>query len=86
LVACELIISATLYNIANLGRDFENFYDLISSSEKLSQFQNIPHEKIHGKEILENIEQIKFQNILYQHRNNNYRFDLEFQKGKIICY
>ena len=82
LVACELIISATLYNIANLGRDFENFYDLISSSEKLSQFQNIPHEKIHGKEILENIEQIKFQNILYQHRNNNYRFDLEFSKGK----
>ena len=82
LVACELIISATLYNIANLGRDFENFYDLISSSEKLSQFQNIPIEEVHGKEILENIEQISLQNILYQHRDNNYRFNLEFLKGK----
>ncbi len=82
LVACELIISTTLYNIANLGRDFENFYDLISSSEKLSQFQNIPLEQIHGKEILENIEQIKFQNILYQYRNNKYRFDFSFSKGE----
>ncbi len=82
LVACELIISAVLYNIANLGRDFENFYDLISSSEKLSQFQNIPHEKILGQKILENIEQIKFQNILYQYRNNKYCFDLYFAKGE----
>jgi len=82
LVACELIISAILYNVTNLGRDFENFYDLISSSEKLSQFKNIPHEKILGKNVIENIEQIRFQNILYQHRNSKYRFDLCFNKDE----
>lgn len=45
LVAAELILSATLYNFSQLGRDLENFYDLIASCQKLSQFYDFPIEK-----------------------------------------
>lgn len=38
LVAAELVLSSVLYSFSQLGRDFENFYDLVASCEKLSQF------------------------------------------------
>jgi len=82
LVASELIISAILYNIATLGQDFENFYDLIASSEKLSQFQNIPHD--HKKQIQfdEIINEVRFERILYRQGISDFQFDLNFIKGK----
>lgn len=82
LVASELVISAIVYNIANLGRDFESFYDLIASSEKLSQFQNIPSEDAKGEEAPKQIEEIKFENALYRYSNHDYQFNLHFLKGK----
>lgn len=45
LVAAELILSVTLYNFSQLGRDLENFYDLIASCQKLSQFYDHTIEK-----------------------------------------
>ncbi len=45
LVAAELILSTTLYNFSQLGRDFENFYDLVASCEKLSKFYNLSFEE-----------------------------------------
>ncbi len=45
LVAAELILSVTLYNFSQLGRDLENFYDLVASCQKLSQFYDLPIEK-----------------------------------------
>jgi multidrug resistance efflux pump len=45
LVAAELILSVTLYNFSQLGRDLENFYDLAASCQKLSKFYNSPIEK-----------------------------------------
>lgn len=45
LVAAELILSTTLYNFSQLGRDFENFYDLVASCEKLSKFYNFSFEE-----------------------------------------
>lgn len=78
LVASELVISVIVYNLANLGRDFENFYDLIASSEKLSQFQNIPYDKWGGQSIPKQISEIKFDNTLYNHSNNDYLFNFTF--------
>jgi len=82
LVAAELVISAIVYNISNLGRDFESFYDLISSSEKLSQFQNIPHEKSDGEIILKEIKEIKFENTTYHYFDHEYNFNLKFLQDK----
>lgn len=82
LVASELVVSAILYNIANLGRDFENFYDLIASCEKLSQFQNIPSEKIANQPLPERIQQIKFDKVLYRYLEHEYEFNLQFLSGK----
>jgi multidrug resistance efflux pump len=45
LVAAELILSATLYNFSQLGRDLESFYDLAASCQKLSKFYNFSIEK-----------------------------------------
>lgn len=45
LVAAELILSALLYNFSQLGRDLENFYDLVASCQKLSKFYNFSIEK-----------------------------------------
>jgi putative ABC transport system ATP-binding protein len=78
LVASELVISAIVYNISGLGRDFESFYDLITSTEKLSQFQNIPHEISSGKNLPAQIEEIKFENVLYRYLDHEYRFNFEF--------
>ncbi len=45
LVAAELILSAILYNFSQLGRDLENFYDLVASCQKLSKFYNFSLQK-----------------------------------------
>ncbi len=45
LVAAELILSAVLYSFSQLGRDLENFYDLVASCQKLSKFYNFSIEK-----------------------------------------
>lgn len=82
LVASELVISAIMYNISTLGRDFENFYDLIASSEKLYQFHNIPNEKISDNEIPQTIDSIVFDQVLYHYGNAEYQFNFSFEKNK----
>ncbi len=82
LVASELVISTILYNISNLGRDFESFYDLISATEKLAQFQNIPHEKTSGQNLPKQIEKIKFDKVFYRYLDSEYEINLEFKQTK----
>lgn len=82
LVAAELVISVILYNISNLGSDFESLYDLIASCEKLSQFQNIPEEKAGGSSLPEQIEEIEFDDVSYHYTNHKYQLNLQFLKGK----
>ncbi len=82
LAAAELILSAALYGFSQFGRDFENFYDLVSSCEKLSQFQNIPSEK-RGGDLLQEIPfNIKFENAKYRYLERNYNFNLHLESGK----
>ena len=82
LVASELVISAIIYNIANLGRDFESFYDLAAASEKISQFQNIPSEKTHGEILQNQIREIRFDEVYYRFFDNEYRFNFTFLQDK----
>ncbi|MBU6141095.1 MAG: HlyD family efflux transporter periplasmic adaptor subunit [Proteobacteria bacterium] len=63
LVAAELILSVALYGFSQLGRDFENFYDLIASCQKLSKFYNFAFEK-KDFEPFTNLGQIKLPNPL----------------------
>ncbi len=82
LVASELVISVILYNISGLGRDFENFYDLIASSEKLSQFHNIVRENCGGDNVPQQIEEINFDQVSYRYLDHEYRFNFRFTSNK----
>lgn len=82
LVASELVISVILYNISNLGSDFESFYDLIASCEKLSQFQNIPEEKSKGEQLPEQINEINFEDVSYHYGSSKYHINLKFLNEK----
>ena len=86
LVASELILSTTLYGISELGRDFENFYDIVGSCEKLSQFYNIPQENIGLEKIEDHKIDIKFNNVVdhYFGREFKFNFTLKHHKNYII--
>ncbi|NBX52453.1 MAG: ABC transporter ATP-binding protein [Proteobacteria bacterium] len=86
LVASELVLSTTLYGISELGRDFEIFYDLASSAEKLSQFYNIDQEDSAREKIDNHKIRIKFNNVVdnYFGRDFNFNFNLESQKNYLI--
>lgn len=86
LVASELILSTSLYGIAQLGRDFENIYDIVSSCEKLSQFYNIPQEK-NGNEIVDPSSlDIVFKNVvdIYFKREFHFNFSLKKHQNFLI--
>ncbi len=82
LVASELVISAILFNISNLGQDFENFYQIIASSEKLSQFHNIPAESQKGKLKLDKFEEMRFDNVTCHYLRNEFKFNFKFCNNK----
>ncbi len=86
LVASELILSTTLYGISQLGRDFENFYDVVGACEKLSQFYNIPQESIGLEKIEEDRIDIKFNHVIdnYFGREFKFNFSLKHHKNYII--
>ncbi len=46
LVAAELIVAVVLAGIAKLGKQLENFYDLLAAVDKLGYFTELPLEKI----------------------------------------
>lgn len=82
LVASEMVISVILYNISNLGRDFESFYDLVASAEKLSQFQNIPAENSDGEVVPNQISEIVFDQVSYREEGCDYQFNFTFLRGQ----
>ena len=46
LVAAELIVAVVLAGIAKLGKQLENFYDLLAAVDKLGYFTDLPLEKV----------------------------------------
>ncbi len=82
LVAAELVVSVILYGVSQLGEDFENFYDLIASCEKLSQFQNIPSETKGKIKIEKDIKKFTFEKFCCSYLEHKYQFNLSFEKGK----
>jgi len=82
LVAAELILSALLYSISQLGRDFENIYDFIAACEKLSNFYNIPQEPEQiNKQKISSFKNIKFVNAISS-RNNSIKLNIELENHK----
>jgi putative ABC transport system ATP-binding protein len=82
LVAAELVLSVSLYGISQLGKDFEGFYDLVASCEKLSQFQNIPSDKKGGDPVPENDWHISFKDVSYKNRQHSYLFNFDIHDGQ----
>ncbi len=82
LVAAELVLSVSLYGISQLGKDFEGFYDLVASCEKLSQFQNIPSDKKGGDLVPENDWHISFKDVSYKNRQHSYLFNFDIHDGQ----
>jgi putative ABC transport system ATP-binding protein len=82
LVASELILSASFYGISQLGKDFENFYDLAAACEKLSQFYNIAQENNGSIKLTENGLNIRFKEVFDRYLGRDFFFDLEFKSKK----
>ena len=82
LVASELIISAVLYNISQLGSDLESIYELVAACEKLSQIHYLPKEVL-GSKCLENKPiNISFNNVVDNYFQRKFLFNVNFEAGK----
>ena len=82
LVASELVISAVLYNISQLGSDLESVYELASACEKLAQIHHLPKE-ILGNKCLENKPiNIDFNNVVDNYFQRKFLFNVNFEAGK----
>ncbi|MFM7558189.1 MAG: hypothetical protein ACKO46_06445 [Alphaproteobacteria bacterium] len=82
LVASELVLSTSLYGISQLGRDFENIYDIASSCEKLSQFYNISQEESGNIKLNDEKVDIKFKKVADNYFGRDFNFDLNLKHGK----
>lgn len=82
LVASELVMSAVLYTISQLGQDFENFYDVVAACEKLSQFSNIPTESNSRLTISEDKIDVRFKEVCCDYADHEYKFNFDFEAGK----
>ena len=69
LVAAELIVAVVLAGIAKLGKQLENFYDLLAAVDKLGYFTDLPLEKV-GSESLPRIPmgaQVELKQVSFTH-------------------
>jgi len=82
LVASELVLSSSLYGISQLGRDFENIYDIASSCEKLSQFYNISQEESGNIKLNDDKIDIRFKKVVDNYFGRDFNFDLNLKYGK----
>ncbi len=48
LIAAELVVGAMIYGLTRLGKTLENFYDMLTSVDKLSYLLDLPQEKDQG--------------------------------------
>ncbi|MBM5782098.1 MAG: ABC transporter ATP-binding protein [Pelagibacterales bacterium] len=82
LAAAELVLSTSLYGISQFGKDFESFYDLIASCEKLSQFQNIPSDRKNGLKLPSENINIKFKDVFFRNNSNSYLLNIDITYNK----
>ncbi|WP_020561845.1 ATP-binding cassette domain-containing protein [Methylosarcina fibrata] len=48
LIAAELVVSAMIYGLTRLGKTLENFYELLTSVDKIGHLLDIPQESTRG--------------------------------------
>ena len=73
LVAAELIVAVVLSGIAKLGKQLENFYDLLAAVDKLGYFTDLPLEKS-GPEALERLAtgaELELKSVTFAHDNRH---------------
>lgn len=82
LVASELVLSASFYGISQLGKDLDDFYDLIAACQKISNFYEIPYET-DGNQFLQNKDfGIEFKNVYDVYRGREFIFNLLLEPHK----
>ncbi len=82
LAAAELVLSTSLYGISQFGKDFESFYDLVASCEKLSQFQNIPSDRKNGLKLPSENINITFRDVFFRNNSNSYLLNIDIKYNK----
>ncbi|WP_375196140.1 ABC transporter ATP-binding protein [Sphingobium sp.] len=78
LVAAELILSGVFYGIAQLGWYLDTFYDLVASSEELSQIFAIPQETLGLSGQAPSNGSVRFRNVELA----GSRFDFSIESGE----
>ncbi|WP_150050767.1 MULTISPECIES: ATP-binding cassette domain-containing protein [Methylomonas] len=53
LIAAELVVSAMIYGLTRLGKTLDNFYELLTSLDKIGHLQDLPQEIGNDEAILE---------------------------------
>jgi len=48
LIAAELVVNAMIYGLTRLGKTLDNFYELLTSVDKIGHLLDLPQEKQHG--------------------------------------
>ena len=86
LVAAELVVTVILSNLAKSSKYLISFYDLYAAIDKLTQFYDLPTEKVdHHKHLdlkNENLQSLSFNNVEAVEHNYSFKFSYSFQKGK----
>ena len=50
LIAAELVVSAMIYGLTRLGKTLDNYYELLTSLDKIGHILDLPQENPHGAE------------------------------------
>ncbi|MDO9105439.1 MAG: ABC transporter ATP-binding protein [Methylovulum sp.] len=50
LIAAELVVSAMIYGLTRLGKTLDNYYELLTSLDKIGHLLDLPQENPHGAE------------------------------------
>lgn len=48
LIAAELVVSAMIYGLTRLGKTLDNYYELLTSLDKIAHVVELPQETMHG--------------------------------------
>ncbi len=83
LVAAELIVTVILGSFAKVGKDLENFYDLMASVDKLGKLFDLPVETSDKLQIVRQPGAYSMTLIDFQHDGSPANVDIEFGAGDI---
>ena len=85
LVAAELVLSAALYGVSQLGTYVNYFYDLAAACEEISLFDGVEQEVPRGEQCPHHADAtLRFQGVRTEVRGVPIRFDFEIPSGLAV--